>query len=125
MTSRRPFSFSSIEIDPDGYPVITNSTATFFETLMWMNTSTDINETLSFTVCPNPSDESVNVFISSESNQGFTAITIADVSGRTVFATRTKQQFTTIDISGLQSGCYFVNVEDAVEERGTQRLMVR
>lgn len=85
---------------------------------------TNVQKTLTFTVFPNPATDVVtinwNTLSGIEAN-----ITITDVSGKTVYSnTSYMNANATIDVSSLQAGFYFLNVNS---ERGgnTQKLVIQ
>lgn len=82
------------------------------------------NEAFLFTLYPNPANQVVNILIDDDSYDG-TEILINDISGRTIcsqiFPKGQKQ--TTIDISGLSSGIYFVKLRSG-RNVGVKKLVI-
>lgn len=81
------------------YPIVTNTVSTTFTTL-----GISDNENNLFRIFPNPTSDIINIGVSN--NQPIKA-TITTILGQTIMSSET----TTIDISSLTKGTYFITVE--------------
>ncbi|WP_304196735.1 T9SS type A sorting domain-containing protein [Flavobacterium alvei] len=68
--------------------------------------------TSTFSVYPNPAQNSWNF---SSSNENIESIQIVDVLGKTIRSSFSKSNFVTVDASGLNSGIYFAKIATASE----------
>ncbi len=102
----------SVQIDPDNW------------TMEKVNSLVlDVKETEEdpayFTLGPNPAADYLNVYFKDNSNTGQN-ISISDLSGRVLLQTKSTLSKTTIDLSPLAKGTYFVQVLD-----GNNKLVKR
>ena len=77
----------------------------------------DIKETgnpIYFTIGPNPVTNHLNIYFLNPSNE-IKEITIADISGKTVFLTKTTDKHLRLNTSELNSGVYMVSVSDGTD----------
>lgn len=84
------------------WPIITNNANTTFTVLG----TSDINKDLAVRMYPNPASESINVQAASE----LQTIYLYDVQGRIIISKAVVGSNTTLDISFLPKGMYFVKV---------------
>ncbi len=89
------------------YPIVTNTVSTQFTTLGIRD-----NERNLFQVYPNPTSGVVNIVVSD--NQPISKTTITTMLGQTVWSMANE---TTVDLSSLAKGTYFITVET---DKGTQ-----
>jgi hypothetical protein len=70
---------------------------------------------------PNPA--SSNLYLEFADNQSYT-VTVIDVTGKVLLTTTASRTNNNIDVSGLNAGMYFVNVQNA-NTRNVARLIIR
>lgn len=84
------------------FPILTNEALTSFTTL-----GVDGYDLSQIAVYPNPASDIVNI----QSTSTINSITIYDVQGRKIQATKVNSQTTEVNIAGLNSGIYFFSIE--------------
>ena len=94
-------------------PIITNTfTSTFVETL-----SVDTYNSNSFTIFPNPAKDEVTIQLES-ANFGNVKINIYDIQGKAILKDiNFETNASTIDISNLESGLYFVQLNNGIHKQ--------
>ena len=103
------FRTSTNVIDIDAFGTVINETIRLYEaldrsTLSIANNTLSANELKLF---PNPVSADLNIKLAD--NSSMRSAQIFDINGRTVF--NVEDDFRTIDVSGLQSGLYILNIE--------------
>ena len=82
------------------------------------------NEKLEYSIYPNPTKESVTIGWNATSADK-AQVSIADVSGKVVYnGVATMNGATTINVSNLQSGLYFLNISSDMGN-STQKLIIK
>jgi len=94
----------SVEIDPD------NWTMEEVHSLI-LDISEEEESPAYFTMGPNPASDYLNIYFKNNSGTQ-RVISITDLSGRVLRQTKTQSSKTTLDVSGLAKGTYFVRVID-------------
>ncbi|MCI5057458.1 MAG: T9SS type A sorting domain-containing protein [Flavobacteriales bacterium] len=70
---------------------------------------TQMNSHFDFRIWPNPSNDYINIFSNSRNNQ---EIQILNLLGKSVYATQNTKDLERIDISGFESGTYFIKISE-------------
>ena len=65
---------------------------------------------LSIKVYPNPTNDKVNISLSQDSLQTVSDIALYDISGRTVYSTKTSSLQVQIDVSTFNAGVYLLKI---------------
>ncbi|MBP7822046.1 MAG: zinc-dependent metalloprotease [Saprospiraceae bacterium] len=84
-------------------------------------TSPNVDQSSLFSLYPNPSNESVYISLPS----GKWQLTVTDYMGRNVSTQNSVEQNTTMQVSHLQEGIYFVNASNTNGQSISKKLIVR
>jgi hypothetical protein len=81
-----------------------------------------VNANDKLSVYPNPSNGVVNINLKN-TNSSTVAVSVSNVLGQEIFSANTSQSNLTIDLSGKQTGIYYISIKTA-EGIATQRLFL-
>ena len=99
--------------------IITNT----FETHFVQSLGVPRNDASAFAMYPNPADNLVTVSLSG--TQTISAITVYDVLGKKVLSKPASGSTDNLDVSGLGSGMYFLEITTSTQEKATKKLVVK
>lgn len=99
--------------------IITNT----FETHFVSTLGVPRNDASNFAMYPNPADNLVTVSLSG--TQTISDIAVYDVLGKKVLSKQASGAADTIDVSGLGSGLYFLEITTSTQEKATKKLVIK